>query len=107
MKNQVAAGDEHEEGGQVVANEEDVAGEEDEVVTEVHQEVRNAVIEDQILKLRVDRSEPTLRIGEEGVGSEENGGSAMEEGNEATGSFLSDLGAPVPENDEVTHEVDD
>lgn len=69
MRNDVAAGADDEERGQVVSDEQNVAGEEDDVVNEIHYEVGDAIIENQLLKRGVEASEAAIRVGEDGGGS--------------------------------------
>lgn len=107
MVDDVAARHEDEQGGQVVADEEHVARVEDEVVDEVHQEVRNAVIEHGVMGIGVDRGEATVWVGENGAVGEEGGGGAVGQGDEAAGGFGAEFGGPFLEDDEVGDEVDD
>lgn len=53
MKNKVPASDKHEEGGKVMSDEEEIAGEEDEEVEEIYGKVSNAKVEDEILEIGV------------------------------------------------------
>lgn len=57
MRGDVAASEEHEERGEVVADEEDVAGEEDDVVEKIHEEIGDAEFEDRVLEPRVNGGE--------------------------------------------------
>lgn len=59
---QVPAGHEDEESGQVMSNEEQVTGVKDEVVDEVHGEVGDAVIEDGVLGIGVEGGEATAGV---------------------------------------------
>ena len=63
---EVPARDEDEERGEVVADEEEVARAEGEVVEEVHGEVGNAEVEDWVLGLGVRGGEAAVRVGEYG-----------------------------------------
>lgn len=105
VEDDVTACDEDEECGEVMANEEDVAGEEDQVMAQIHQEVSNAVIEHQALKRRIGSSKAALRVGVERKRGQNHRRSAMGKRDEAAGGFRSDLGAPISEDDEVTNKV--
>lgn len=67
MGRHVSAGEEDEERGQVVADEEDVTGEEDDVVEKIGEEVGDAVIENGVLEAGVLGGEAGGRVGEYGV----------------------------------------
>lgn len=100
------AGEEDEEGGKVVADEQNVAGEEDEIVEEIGGEVGDAEVEDEILERGVGGGEAAGLVGEQSVGGQDDGGGAVEDGDEAAGCLGSDLGAPVSEYDKVSDEID-
>ena len=102
---QVPAGHEDEESGQVMSNEEQVAGVKDEVVDEVHGEVGDAVIEGGVLGIGVGGGEAAAGIGEDGERGKEDGGGAVEKRDEATGGFGAELGGPAAEDGEVGGEV--
>lgn len=65
MKDEVPASEEDEESGEMVADEEKVVRVEDDVVEEVDEEVGNAVLESEVLRRGVERSEGDVGIGEE------------------------------------------
>lgn len=75
--NNVAAGHEHEQSGQMVADEEKVGGVEDDVMNKIHQEISNAVIQDQTLERRVGGVEIPGRVGEDSAGRQEHCGRAV------------------------------
>lgn len=104
-----AACEEDEEGGGVVEDEEDVGGGEGEEVEDVGGEVGDAEVECGGLGGGVGGGEGGGggRVGEEGVEGEDDGGSAVEEGDGAAGCLGPGGGAPVPEDDEVGGEVDE
>lgn len=60
MVDEETASDEDEERGEVVADEEEVAWEEGDVVEEVHGEVGNAEVEDCVLGFGVSRGETAV-----------------------------------------------
>uniref|UniRef100_A0A7N0UQ80 Uncharacterized protein n=1 Tax=Kalanchoe fedtschenkoi TaxID=63787 RepID=A0A7N0UQ80_KALFE len=89
----------------MVADEEHVAGVEDEVVDEVHEEIGDAVVQHTVLGGRVARCESAVGVGEEGVGGEEDRGSAVREGDEAAGGDAAELGGPGAEDDQLSCQV--
>ncbi|KAG0464189.1 hypothetical protein HPP92_020258 [Vanilla planifolia] len=58
VENEVPAGDENEESGKVVGDEEDVAGKEDEVVQEINGEIRDAEVEGDVVGSGVFETKP-------------------------------------------------
>lgn len=63
----------------MVCYEEDIARVEDEIMRKIHDEVCNAVFQDGILKIGVDRCESTIGVGKDGVTGQENSRCAMRE----------------------------
>lgn len=106
VADQVPAGEKDEESGQVVADEEKILGVEHDVMQEIGQEVGAAELEDGVLGLGVGGREATRRVGEQGEGGKDDGGSAVDEGDEAAGGLGPGLGAPAAEDDGVPGEVD-
>lgn len=108
--NHVAAGEEDEEGHEVVDDEEDIAGEEDEVVDEVDEEVGDAELEDRVVEGRV-RGGVGGAVPRRGgaTGGDRSGNScrsAVGEGGEAAGGEGAAPRAPAAEEEEVAEEVD-
>lgn len=102
MENDVATGEQDEEGGEVVADEENVTRIENQVMEDIHTEVCDAEIKNGVLGHAIGGGKPAIRIGEDGPGAQKRGGSSMEEGYKAGGGFGSGLGAPTSENNEVS-----
>ena len=57
MVSEIPARDKHEEGGEVVGNEEVVSGDKDEVVEEIDSEIGNAEIKNKVLERVIGGSE--------------------------------------------------
>lgn len=102
----IPAGEEDEESGQVVADEEKIPGVEHDVMQEIGQEVGDAVLEDGVLGPGVGGREAAGRVGEEGEGGEGDGGGAVGEGDQAAGGLGPGHGAPPAEHGGVPGEVD-
>jgi hypothetical protein len=104
----VAAGEEDEERGEVVRDEEDVCGQKGEIVEQVHGEVGDAVVEDVVLKARVGRGEGAEPRGQREDGSRrgERGGGPVEERDEAAGAVQTLPQRPPPEHEELADAVD-
>jgi len=108
VADEVAAGEEDEERSEVVRDEEDVPGQEGEVVEQVHGEVGDAVVEDVVLEARVGRGEGAGPRGEreDGPGRGQRGGGAVEERDEAAGAVKPLPRRPPPEQEELADAVD-
>jgi hypothetical protein len=104
---EVAAGDEDEERGEVVRDEEYVPRQESKIVEQVHGEVGDAVVEDVVVEAGVGRGESPRRRGqrEDGGSGGQRGGGAVEQRDEAAGAVQPLPQLPPPE-DEVSHAVD-
>ena len=104
----VAAGDEDEERGEVVSDEEDVSGKKGEIVEQVHGEVGDAVVEDVVLEARVGRGEGAESRGqrEDGSRCRERGEGPVEERDEAAGAVQTLPRRPPPEHEELADAVD-
>jgi hypothetical protein len=109
----VAAGGQDVERGEVVRDEEGLAGEEEEVVRQVHGEVGRAEVEDQVVGGRVGRRQERWEAaaggamaGQHGAEGEQRRGGAVEERGEAAGGLGAVPRSPAAEDDEEADEVD-
>lgn len=102
VEDEVAAGDEHEQRGQVVRNEEVVPWVEDDVVEEVDREVGDAVVENNGLEVGVRGFEcPSTRRGHDRRHGHDGRGRAVNERDEAARRLRPMFWVPVPEYHEI------
>lgn len=83
MGDNVTARADNEESGQVVGDEEDVAGEEDNVVEKIDEEVGDAVVKNGFFEVGIEGNEGWVWVVVYGGDCEEHGGCAVEERDEA------------------------